>query len=348
MLKPKLLLITAILSVLALIAGACAQPVPTPVPEPIPTPSGTINIYVTDAPPREEVTSIMVTVSEIQVHKAVAEQEMEQVQSGTGNTTQEQEQQQTQQGGGEWITIDLSDNATTFDLLEIKGIEQYVGTKELEEGKYTQVRLVVDKVQVKLGDGDLQDATVPSNELKIVHPFDVVGGEAMALVLDFDAEKMVAVTGANKIIVKPVIKLTVRQEKNGGQQGGKKSEEETTEQEALIAVLCDDFQSTKHISKEIEVNVGDSFKVALCSNPSTGFQWSETALISDPNIVQQTYHELITPESEPPPPPGTPGQQVWTFEVLKEGTTTVSLEYSRPWEGGEKGEWTFKLTVTVN
>ncbi|MFC1983316.1 protease inhibitor I42 family protein, partial [Chloroflexota bacterium] len=61
----------------------------------------------------------------------------------------------------------------------------------------------------------------------------------------------------------------------------------------------------------------------------------------------QVQHEFIGQESEPPPPPGTPGQEVWTFKALKKGTTTVFMEYSRPWEGGEKGEWTFNLTVTV-
>jgi len=344
MLKPKLFLITVILSVLALIAGACAQPVPTPTPTP--TPGGTLKVYVTDAPPREEVTSIMVTVSEIQVHKAVAEQEKDQQQSGTDDQTQEQEQQQTQLGEGEWLTIELSDNTITFDLLEIKGVERFVGTSEVEEGKYTQVRLVIDKVQVELGSGGLQDATLPSNELKIVHPFDVIEGETTALVIDFEADKMVTVTGANKIIVKPVVKLTVRQEKSGGQKDGEESEEETTEP-ASIEVSCDDFISTKHISQKIKVNAGDSLKVVLCSNPSTGFQWSETAEISDQNILEQVDHKFVMPESEPLPPPGTPGQEVWTFKALNEGKSTISLEYSQSWEGGEQGEWTYTLTVTV-
>jgi len=344
MLKPKLFLITVILSALALIAGACAQPVPTPTPAP--TPGGTLKVYVTDAPPREEVTSIMVTVSEIQVHKAAAEQEKEQQQSGTDNQTQEQEQQQTQLGEGGWLTIKLSDNVITFDLLEIKGVERFVGTSEVEEGKYTQVRLVIDKVQVKLGNGDLQDATLPSNELKIVHPFDIIEGETTVLVIDFEADKMVTVTGANKIIVKPVVKLTVRQEKSGGQKDGEESEEETTEP-ASIEVSCDDFISTKHISQKIKVNAGDSLKVVLCSNPSTGFQWSETAEISDQNILEQVDHKLVMPESEPLPPPGTPGQEVWTFSALNKGKSTISLEYSQSWEGGEQGEWTYTLTVTV-
>ena len=118
-------------------------------------------------------------------------------------------------------------------------------------------------------------------------------------------------------------------------------------EQAQVSVDIDDFMEQKHISKEVEVAVGKSFTVALCSNPSTGFQWTEIAQISDQTIVQQTDHKFISPESEPPPPPGTPGQEMWTFKALKKGTTEVTMEYSRPWEGGEKGEWTFKLTVII-
>ena len=113
-----------------------------------------------------------------------------------------------------------------------------------------------------------------------------------------------------------------------------------------VEVSCDDFMKRQHISKEVEVAVDGSLTVTLCSNPTTGFQW-ESAKISDQSVLQQTDHKLVMPESEPPPPPGTPGQEVWTFQALNKGTSTVSVEYSRPWEGGEKGEWTFVLTVTV-
>jgi len=343
MFKARLLTVVATLGIVALLAGACVQPAPTPTPVPTPAPSptptpeptlsGILNVYVTDAPPREQVTSIMVTVTEVQVHKALAEQEQQQVDGGT--QTQEQEQQQTQQGEGEWITIDLSDNATTFDLLQVMGTEQFLGTSEVESGKYTQVRLVIDTVQVRLGNGDLQDATVPSKELKIVHPFDVVAGETTAMVIDFDADKMVTVTGAGSIIVKPVVKLTVRPEK---------PQQADTEQ-ALIEVSCEDFISNQHISKEAEVAVGELFKVSLCSNQTTGFNWSELAQIGDQTIIEQLGHKFIPPQNKQLI--GAAGQEIWTFKALKEGTTTISMEYSQPWEGGMKAEWTFELTVTV-
>ena len=117
--------------------------------------------------------------------------------------------------------------------------------------------------------------------------------------------------------------------------------------QASVDVSCDDFYQHEHLSQQIEVQAGDSFTVTLCSNPTTGFLWSEMAQISDQTVLQETEHKFVSPESEPPPPPGTPGQDVWTFQALKKGTSTVAMEYSRPWEGGEKGEWTFVLTVTV-
>ncbi len=116
-----------------------------------------------------------------------------------------------------------------------------------------------------------------------------------------------------------------------------------------VEASCNDFTRLQHISKEAKVAVGDSFTVTLCSNPSTGFQWSESAQISDQEVLKQTDHQFVSPEAKgsTPPAPGTPGQEVWTFKALKKGTCSVSIEYSRPWEGGEKGAWTFNLSVVV-
>jgi len=398
----------------ALVAGACAQPATTPTTTPAPALTGTLELLVTDAPPREEVSRIMVTVAEVRVHMASAEQEQEQ--SNSDNQTQEQEQQQTQQGGGGWITINLSANATTFDLLLIEGIEQFLGTSEVEAGKYTQVRLVIKTVQVAFDGGSLQDATVPSKEIKIIHPFKIVGGETTTLVIDFDADKMVTVTGSGKIIVKPVVKILTKQVSSTGKteeineeedqelefegtiedidgstwtmtidgetrlvdvsgaeiegepvEGAwaevegvvvgdtiiaskvKIKEEEEEEEESVnhesIEVSCDEFMNVNHISKEVEINAGDSFKVTLCSNPTTGFEWSESAQIGDQTFVKQVNHRFAAPKNKQLA--GAAGQEIWTFRALKEGTTTISMEYSQPWEGGTKVEWTFELTVVV-
>jgi len=117
-----------------------------------------------------------------------------------------------------------------------------------------------------------------------------------------------------------------------------------TSEQASLEVSCDEFMKSQHFSREANANAGDSVVVTLCSNPSTGFQWSETAQISDETVLRQINHEFVSPEKDVP---GAAGREVWTFEALRAGTSTISMEYSRPWEGGEKGEWTFIATVTV-
>ena len=117
--------------------------------------------------------------------------------------------------------------------------------------------------------------------------------------------------------------------------------------EVSVNVSWDDFMKEQHISKEVEVAVDGSLTLSMYSNPTEGRQWSE-AQISDQTVLQQTDHKLVMPKPEPPPPPGTPGEEVWTFKALKEGTTTISMEYTHPWEGGEKEPMlTFALTVVV-
>ncbi len=335
---------------------------PAPTPSPAPTPasqpaSGTIDVYVTDAPPEKNVTSVNLTISSLEVHLAAAEMEQEQEQSESGNQTQEQEQEQEGGNGGEWITINISDNMSTFDLLKVKGIEEFFGSSEVAAGKYTQVRLIVVKAEVAVDNGEPQEATIPSGELKIVRPFTVESGETTTLLIDFDAERSVIFAGSGKIQVKPVVKLSIEQgEKSGKPQDEEEIEEDEDEEEELeeeeveieasVAVSCDEFASANHTSRELEIVAGDLLMITLCSNPTTGFEWSETANISDTSILEQVSHEFISPQGDPPPPPGTPGQEVWVFRALEAGTSTVYMEYSRP-QGGEEAVWTFELTVTV-
>ncbi len=111
-----------------------------------------------------------------------------------------------------------------------------------------------------------------------------------------------------------------------------------------VDVSCDDFTNNKHISQEVAVTVDGVVTVSLCSNQTTGFQWSESAQISDQTVLKQTGHEFIAPVGGLV---GASGKEVWTFQALKKGQSTVSMEYSRPWEGGEKGVQTFNLTIVV-
>jgi inhibitor of cysteine peptidase len=113
-----------------------------------------------------------------------------------------------------------------------------------------------------------------------------------------------------------------------------------------IEISCDDFMKSNHISlsRLIELNVNDTFTVTLCSNRTTGFQWSKAAEINDRTVLEQRDHEYTPPEGNLT---GAAGEETWTFKALKKGTTGITMEYYRPWEGGEKAEWTFNVTVTV-
>ena len=102
--------------------------------------------------------------------------------------------------------------------------------------------------------------------------------------------------------------------------------------------------SQNHIIGELSVKAGDSFTVTLCANPTTGFQW-ESAVISDLRVLTETNHQFFEPEDENLV--GVASTDVWTFQALKKGTTNISITYSRPLEGGEKGAWTYIVVVTV-
>ena len=53
-------------------------------------------------------------------------------------------------------------------------------------------------------------------------------------------------------------------------------------------------------------------------------------------MLKQTDHEYRPAENKKIV--GSAGKEVWTFKALNEGMTNVSLDYSQPWDGGEKVE----------
>ena len=326
---------------------------------------GKVEVRVTDAPASANVTSIMVTASSVEIHKAVAEQagELERVRPNEGDQVGQQGQDKEQksngaqgkqrapgqgggdqtgeqqlgkpedQGGAGWLSLAIPEGANSFDLIKIKGIEEVLATGDLEVGKYTQLRLVIDKVEVTLGGNKTQEAIVPSGVLKFVGPFDVVAGETTIILLDFDAEKSVTVTGAGKILVRPVVKLTV-------QQGAASPQAESGEQ-----ILVD----ASYTGQEVVMAVGDRLVVTLESNPTTGFKW-ELAEGTDQTVLElvESRYQPGPGASQTPPVPGAGGEEVWTFQALKQGETAISLEYSQPWAGGLKADRTFNLTVEVD
>lgn len=120
----------------------------------------------------------------------------------------------------------------------------------------------------------------------------------------------------------------------------------TPAQEANVEVGIDEFMDENHITREVQIGEGGVLTVSLGSNASTGFSWTEMALVADEAVLRQIGGGGFM-EAEGKQPVGAAGAQTWTFEALQKGNTSISMEYGRPWDGGEKGVWTFELVVTV-
>jgi predicted secreted protein len=95
--------------------------------------------------------------------------------------------------------------------------------------------------------------------------------------------------------------------------------------------------------KKVEIAANGSLTITLESNATTGYSW-ELKQIGDTSILQKTDNKYEAPTSGLI---GAGGKEVWTFKALKAGTSTLSMEYSQPWTGGQKGAKSFTLTVVV-
>ena len=168
--------------------GSGAAPAPT-------STMGTLAVSITDAPACG-FDAVNVTVNKVRVH-----------QSGTASDTD-----------GGWTDITLSP-AKKINLLNLtNGVLESLGQTTLSAGHYSQLRLVLDAntgtglANSVIASGSTTETTLvtPSatqSGIKLVNEFDVVAGQKVDLVLDFNACKSVVTTGSGKYMLKPVIKV---------------------------------------------------------------------------------------------------------------------------------------------
>jgi hypothetical protein len=162
---------------------------------PTPTPAmGSVKVALTDAPACG-FDAVNVTVAKVRVHQSASAADTD----------------------GGWTDITLNP-ARKINLLALtNGSLDVLGTAPLTAGHYTQVRLVLDanaannmaNSVVPTG-GVEQNLDTPSavqSGLKLTGQFDVLAGQQVDLVIDFDACKSVLTKGNGKYALKPVIKL---------------------------------------------------------------------------------------------------------------------------------------------
>ena len=98
--------------------------------------------------------------------------------------------------------------------------------------------------------------------------------------------------------------------------------------------------------KNIEVERGDTFRITLHENPSTGYQWEVKTL---DETMMRLIEKAYVPSrlfSEQHRICGAGGTTTFTFLVEGKGVTPCQLIYHRAWEQTDPLE-TFDLTISV-
>lgn len=90
------------------------------------------------------------------------------------------------------------------------------------------------------------------------------------------------------------------------------------------------------------VAAGEAFTVALDENPTTGYSWHCSW---DPTSRLELTADTYTPDPAPPGMVGSGGTRTFTLKALTAGDVTITLQYGRWWEGGEKVD---PQTITVH
>jgi hypothetical protein len=124
--------------------------------------------------------------------------------------------------GGDWVTVPFAGGATgrTCDLKKLETAQDLLGVASLPAGHYTQLRLVVSSATIYFDNpssglacdasitaplGTNAAVTIPSGELKLNRQFDLAASGGLSILLDFDGDKSVKLTGSGKYMMTPVI-----------------------------------------------------------------------------------------------------------------------------------------------
>ncbi|MBS3055654.1 MAG: DUF4382 domain-containing protein [Candidatus Aenigmarchaeota archaeon] len=136
--------------------------------------TGTLYIGVKDAkyrlPGGNDIIGLNITITKIEVHMAT---ENESDESG-------------------WVTV--YEGSKNVDLIKYNDTIALIAQKDLDPGKYTQIRLYIDEASIKITNifqqfynktytVIIKDQDKP---FKIIHPFSIQSGETLTLTFDFD------------------------------------------------------------------------------------------------------------------------------------------------------------------
>ncbi len=113
--------------------------------------------------------------------------------------------------------------------------------------------------------------------------------------------------------------------------------------EAVVSVPNYTFTETDD-GKTASVGKGESVRITLESNPSTGYKWNMKA--SEQDILKNTANDYTSECEEGMM--GCGGKEVWDFTAVASGTATLEMLYYRGWEQESSAIRTFTLNVSVS
>jgi hypothetical protein len=148
--------------------------------EPIFTgPTGQVEVRLKASPLDEEVASVNITVSSVEVH----------LPNG-------------------WKSMELS-KPNRFDLVQIEELEEVVAKIDLQQGTYNQIRVNISKVEVAFGDDEANKAKLDANRLTFTQNFTVAANRTSIILLYLDTEKSLDYGDGGKVACKPHIDLWI-------------------------------------------------------------------------------------------------------------------------------------------
>lgn len=100
---------------------------------------------------------------------------------------------------------------------------------------------------------------------------------------------------------------------------------------------------TEETKETFDVETGQYFDFSLESNPTTGYSW-QAVQSPDESIVSIVSSGYLAPSGGLV---GAPGEEMWQFRAVGAGTTTMVLEYARPWETDVPPAKRYTLTFNV-
>lgn len=164
-----------------------------------PAGKSTLIIAVKDAPKTSDIgtiTHLGLNIGEVSVHRASANQTI----AETDEEMEATESDDSDTAG--WIVV--VSQPRTVDLMRLTDVSEVIGQKDMEPGKYTQIRLKIDSGTITV-DGTEHNLAVPGGVLKLNRGFVLQPNETLKITLDFNVEKSVVRTGSDQYKLKPVI-----------------------------------------------------------------------------------------------------------------------------------------------